>query len=134
MLSRHHEFWEEAIISVYIALEVSFSLVLRRLELEGCPNPTARDAARWLHRHFDQYFGHKAPDATSGYFEEFYEQRIMTLHPASRFGDLPYAPIMHDDLSHLRRSLREILAYLALGVHSTDFYEDVRKNSRFIDE
>jgi len=134
MLSRHHEFWEEAIISAYIAMEASFALILRRLRLEGCENPGARDAGGWIHRHFDEHFGIKRSEKFQKYFQQFYDERIMTLHPASRFGDLPYAPIMHDDLIHLRRSLREILAYLSIGSHGDDFHEDRRSNSRFIDE
>ncbi|GAB2875880.1 hypothetical protein GCM10027093_09160 [Paraburkholderia jirisanensis] len=125
MLSRHYEFSEEAIVSLYIALEASFSLVQRRLRECGNKNPTAHDAAVWLHEHFDAPFGLPAPDATEKYFESFYEERIMTMHPASRYGDMPYAPIMHDDIPHLRRSLREIFAYLLLNEHGPDYEEDV---------
>jgi hypothetical protein len=123
MLSCHYEFFEEAIVSLYIALEASFTLVLRRLKETGANNPTAHDAARWLHEHFSAPFGHSAPDATEKYFAEFYEQRIMTLHPGSRFGDVPYAPNMHDDFSHLRPWLRQILAYLVLGEHDAGYVE-----------
>jgi hypothetical protein len=128
MLSCHYEFSEEAIVSLYIALDASFSLVVRKLKSEGISNPTAHDAALWLHRHFDQPFGLPEPCVTEKYFHEFYEQRVMTLHPASRYGDLPYAPIMHDDISHLRRSLREIFAYLVLGTHGLDYLEDVSRH------
>jgi DNA-binding FadR family transcriptional regulator len=41
----------------------------------------------------------------------------MTFHPASRFGDLPYSPNMHDDIFHLRRWLREVFAYILIGRH-----------------
>lgn len=133
MLSKHYEFLEEAVISTYIAMEASFSLVLRRLAMEGCENPNAHEAARWLHRHFDSHFGMDMPGSASKYFGEFYIERIMALHPASRFGDLPFSPMMRSDLFHLRRALREIVAYLVTGSHSSDFYESVRSNSRFID-
>lgn len=128
MLSYHYEFSEEAVVSLYIALDASFSLVVRKLKSDGLINPGAHDAALWLHQHFDQPFGLPDPDITERYFHEFYEQRIMTLHPASRYGDLPYAPIMHDDIPHLRRSLREIFAYLVLGTHGSDYFEDVRRH------
>lgn len=127
MLSCHYEFSEEAIVSLYIALDASFSLVVRKLKNDGLSNPTAHDAALWLHQHFDRPFGIPEPDVTEKYFHEFYEQRIMTLHPASRYGDLPYAPIMHNDIPHLRRSLREIFAYLVLDKHGADYFEDVRR-------
>lgn len=131
MLRQHYEFSEEAIVSLYIALEASFSLVLRHLrEREGVKNPSAHDAAVWLHKHFDAPFGLPAPDETERYFETFYEERVMTLHPASRYGELPYAPIMHDDIPHLRRSLREIFAYLLLDEHGTDYDDDVDEHVR----
>lgn len=126
MLSCHYEFSEEAIVSLYIALDASFSLVVRQLKTEGFSNPSAHDAALWLHKHFDRPFGLPEPEVTERYFHEFYEQRVMTLHPASRYGDVPYSPNMHDDIPHLRRSLREIFAYLVLGSHGSDYVEDVR--------
>jgi len=105
--------------------------VLRHLrELEGVKNPSAHDAAVWLHEHFDAPFGLPAPDETERYFETFYEERVMTLHPASRYGELPYAPIMHGDIPHLRRSLREIFAYLLLDEHGTDYDDDVDEHVR----
>jgi hypothetical protein len=136
MLCKHYEFYEEAIICTYIAMECSFSLVQRRLKLEGCQEPTAAAAAaaKWLHRNFDEWFGLRKPDASDRYFGEFYIERIKTLHPGNRFGDFPYAPIMHGDLHHLRRVLPEVFAFLVLGAHGPDFLEEVREQSRFIDE
>ncbi|MNU06565.1 hypothetical protein D3C72_2518020 [compost metagenome] len=51
----------------------------------------------------------------------------MTLHPANKHGDTPYAPIMHDDIPQLRRSLREIFAYLLLEEHGPDFHSDLQE-------
>lgn len=130
MLRQHYEFNEEAIGSLYIALDASFSLVKRHLQRLGIKVPSAHDAAVWLHEHFDAPFGLRAPDDTEKYFGEFYEERVMTLHPSNRYGDLPYAPIMHDDIPHLRRSLREIFAYLLLGKHGQDFYRDLQEHLR----
>lgn len=129
MLATHYEFWEEATVIAFIAMEASFQLIVRRLKLEGLKNPNAHDAAKWLHEHFDKPFGLPAPTVEK-YFGEFYEQRVMTLHPSSRFGDVPYAPLMHDDYSHLRRSLREIFAYLVSGSHGPDFYDDLKRSGR----
>lgn len=126
MLSSYYEFFEEAIISAFIALEASFRLIVRKLEREGVRNAGARDAAQWLFKHFDEPMGLPRP-TIERYFEEFYDQRIMTLHPASRFGDNPYAPVSHDDYYHLRSSLREIFAYLAAGSHGPDFHEDAQR-------
>lgn len=129
MLACRREFWEEAIIVSYIALEATFQLVLRKLSELGVTNPSSHNAARWLHENFDKPFGLPAPTVEK-YFEEFYEDRIRTLHPSSRFGESPYAPIMHDDFVHLRRALREIFAFLVSGTHGPDFLEDVRRHGQ----
>lgn len=125
MLACHRAFWEEAIIISYISLEATFQLVIRALEKAGVKNPNSKDASVWLHENFDKAFGHSEP-LTEKYFEEFYEDRIRTLHPSSRFGETPYAPIMHDDFVHLRRSLREIFAFLVSNEHGQDFHEEVK--------
>ena len=126
MLSSYYEFYEEATIAAFIAMEASFRLILRQIQVEGVKQPTAQDAARWLFEHFDKPMGLPEP-TIERYFEEFYDQRVMTLHPSSRFGDNPYAPVSHDDYYHLRSSLREVLAYVAAGSHGPDFYADVKQ-------
>jgi hypothetical protein len=114
MLGHYPEFQEEGAIATYIALDASFQLVLRLLRAAGNPNPSAKDAGRWVYETFDEPL-----DAHSGmdirYFEEFYDQRVQTVHPASRFGDLPFAPIMIDDRIHLRQELPSVFAYMVLG-------------------
>jgi len=126
MLASYQEFWEEAIIISYIALEASFHLVCQELTSFENKNPTAYDAAHWLYNHFDKPFGLPEPTIEK-YFQEFYEDRIKTLHPASRFGKTPFSPIMHGDFSHLRRSLREVFAYLVTGIHGPDYHDDVKQ-------
>lgn len=128
MLACHGEFWEEAIIVSYIALESTFQLVCRLLKEAGISNPTSKDAAKWLYDTFDKPFGLPEP-AIENYFEEFYIDRVRTLHPASRYGESPYSPIMHDDFCHLRRSLREIFAYLVTREHGPDYHEAVRREA-----
>jgi hypothetical protein len=105
---------------------VSFRLVCSRLRTSGNPNPTAHDAAVWMHETFDKHFGHDQPDAMDRYFEEFYDGRVMTMHPSSRFGDFPYAPAMHDDTMHLRRHLRHVFSFLTIGRLDDDFVEEAR--------
>lgn len=131
MLSTHREFWEEATISCYVALDASFSHIKELLAEKGNANATAHDAALWLHEHFDAPFGLPQPDASAKYFEEMYEQRIMTLHPSSRLGEFPIPPMMYEDYMFLRRQLREIFAYFVAGKHGDDYYNDVAEASRF---
>jgi hypothetical protein len=130
MLSCHYEFSEEAVHVLYIALDASYSLVIRQLQKEGIASPTAHDAQVWLHKHFNAPFGLAEPDAAEKYFGEFYDQRVMTFHPASRFGDLPYSPNMHDDIYHLRRWLREVFAYILIGRHDPGHVEALREHAK----
>jgi hypothetical protein len=133
MLSRYSEFIEEATICCFISLEASFRIILRKLEVDGVKSPGAKDAARWLHEHFDSHLGFEAP--LDRYFEEFYDQRVMTLHPSSRFGEFAYAPLAVDDYYHLRGSLRSIFGYLVSGKHDRGFISTVerRKDGRWND-
>lgn len=125
MLGRHQEFGEESVIAAFISLDASFSLVQRKLKSEGVANPSAHDAARWLHRNFYEPFHHEPPGELEKYFEEFYERRISTLHPGSRFGDFPFSPTMWDDAIHLRSQLRQVFSFLACGAHFKDFEDAV---------
>jgi len=126
MLATHHEFMEEATMAAFIAMEASFQLVRRHLQAGGNPNPSSGDAGRWLYETFDQPMGTLASKGMR-YFEAFYDQRIQTVHPASRFGDVPYAPIMVDDWMHLRQALPGIFAYLVLGRHTAFFHRRVEE-------
>ena len=125
MLSRYYEFTEEATIVGFIALEASFSLVVRKLKAGGIANPSATDAGRWLDDTFNRPLG--IDPGERKYFEELYEQRVITMHPSSRYGDCPYAPLAVDDLFDLRRDLREVFAYLVSGGHGPEFNPRVKE-------
>lgn len=131
MLTCHREFYEEGVMSCYIALEASFRIVLRTLAAQGIRDPTSRDAAKWVHTTFNEAFGLPEPSPTARYFEAYYVERVMTLHPLSQYGEVPFAPTMHDDYIFLRRDLRELLAYLVAGEHGDDYHADVRRERRF---
>lgn len=117
MLTRHQEFGEESVIAAFIALDASFTLVQRKLKTEGNSKPSAHDAAKWLHRHLYEPYGHDPPDELEKYFEEFYDSRISTLHPGNRFGDYPFSPTMWDDALHLRSVLRQVFSLLVHCEH-----------------
>ena len=124
MLAANEEFQEEAAIATFIALDASFELVLRELRRQGVDNPCARDAGDWLYRVFEEPLGMFDADGLR-YFEEFYSQRIQTIHPGSRLGDVPFAPVMVDDYIHLRQSLPGIFGFLIRGRHSSHFLHEV---------
>lgn len=131
MLASHSEFFEEALLPLYIALESSFELVKKRLRDDGVLNPTTNDAAIWLHQHFDKHFGHPLPDAADGYFAEYYRGRIMTMHPASRYGVVPYSPTMHDDVLELRENLRKLFSFFVSGRHDSAFEKIIERHGVF---
>jgi hypothetical protein len=109
MLTMHHQFMEETIIDLYISLESSFRLVLRKLRQQGVENPTSKDASAYICSVFN------IVDGADRYFEADYEDRIMSLHPESRFGIFPVAPLGVDDGYALFDNLLEIYAFLIAG-------------------
>ncbi len=108
MISRHHQFLEESINTLFISLEASFRLIIRILENRGAKNVTSGDAATFIARVFNQ-------EPRGKYFEEYYESRVMTMHPESRYGIFPHAPLWVDDCYDLRDALQEVYAYLVAG-------------------
>jgi hypothetical protein len=109
MLSTHYQFFEEATTTLFIALDASFSMVLRELKRQGIKNPSSSDAMKYIHNAFyDIYRADK-------YFEEYYEGRIKTVHPESRFGVFPHAPLMADDFFDLKDDLLEVYTFLLTG-------------------
>lgn len=109
MLRHHRPFAVEALFSMYVSLDASFSLVCRELRKRGVPNPSAVDAGRFL----DEAEG-REPEGMP-YFGEFYSDRIRLMHPENRFGVTPYPPAMNGDLAHLNLALREVYRLLLLG-------------------
>jgi len=118
MLSAHLHFMEEAINTTFISLEASFRIVLKRLEKNGKKCPSSRDAAQYI---ADVFY----LKVTGKYFEEYYESRIMSYHPESRFGIFPHAPLMVDDHYHLFDDLLELYCFLICG------YVDPKHKERY---
>lgn len=122
MLSNYPEFQEEAGIATFIAMDAAFELVLRHLKSLGFKNPSALDAGTWFHETFDGPMGFPLPEQAR-FLSEFYDLRIRTIHPGSRYGDSPYATLAIDDRIHLRQALPVTLAYLLTQAHPPDFYD-----------
>ncbi|WP_133478970.1 hypothetical protein [Cognatilysobacter segetis] len=130
MLGRHREFSAEALMSLYIAMECSFQLVLEALKARGNPNPSASDAAQWMYEVFESPFGEDPPNEGYKYLHDYYESRIATFHPRSRFGDLPFVPHFQDDLIDLRARLSSVFGYMLHGSHTDEFVEAVETFKR----
>lgn len=84
-------------------------MVLRELRKNGLKDPTSSDAMNYIHNAF--YDIHRVDK----YFEEYYEGRIKSMHPESRFGIFPHAPLMADDFYCLADDLLEVYAFLLTG-------------------
>lgn len=124
MLWQHFQFAEEAINTIYISLEASFQLIIRTLKLQGHKCPSSTDAAKFLKKAFFE----DTPEMR--YFEEFYDNRIKSMHPESRFGIHAHAPVMIDDFIHLRDSLIEVYAYIISGLIKPSLLEYVISQNR----
>ena len=111
MLTRHFVFSEQAHYSLYVALDASFQLILGKLRDGGIAQPNSADAAALM----EDAFGEDRSDRR--YFEDYYSDRIMTMHPQSRLGVFPYAPITHSDFYGLYYGLREVFRWLILDEH-----------------
>jgi hypothetical protein len=109
MLGCHMEFTEHACAALWIALDASLRICLREMRALGYVNPSAKDAAGFLDDAFETKY------ESQGYFSDFYEERIKTLHPENRFGTFPSAPLFADEYSTLNDSLQPVYEYLITG-------------------
>jgi hypothetical protein len=116
MLSTHILFMEEAINTLFISLEASFRLILKKLDDIGIKNPSSEDAAQYISKIFYS-------ESANKYFDEYYKSRIMSFHPESRFGIFPHAPLMVDDQFHLFTDLIDIYAFLVCGYVNPKYKE-----------
>ena len=95
MLAMHSQFVEEANYGLYIALDVLFSLIRQELRKRGIPNPTSYDAQALVH----ELFGEE--QSGMRFFEDFYDDRVMTMHPDNRYGEFRHAPLSNCDFHTL---------------------------------
>jgi hypothetical protein len=108
MLGRFPEFLENACMSLWIAMDASMHMIQRGLKESGMDDPTAEDVGRFLDDAFDW-------EDSDGYFVDYYEGRIKTIHPKSRFGVYPGAPLYADDFYDLNASLILVYDFLVTG-------------------
>ena len=109
MLFAHDEFTESAGMSLWVAMEASLEIVKRVLRADGIDSPSARDAGEFLDDAFESEW------ESDGYFADYYEDRIKTIHPASRYGVYPGPCLSHDDVWDLGVSLIPVYDFLVTG-------------------
>ncbi|MCW2349812.1 hypothetical protein [Sphingobium sp. B12D2B] len=108
MVAIHVELAEEANYPLYVALDALFSLIRRQLIKMGNSNPTSHDAQNFVHDLFEE------DHSGMRFFEDFYEDRVMTMHPDNRYGIFRHAPISHSDFYSLFIMVREVYREFAL--------------------
>jgi hypothetical protein len=109
MLFSFGEFNESAGMSLWVSMEASLEIVKGILRAHGIERPTAKDAGEFLDDAVDNQF------ASAGYFTDYYEDRIKTVHPASRYGVFPGAGLAHDDVWELGIDLVHLYDFLITG-------------------
>jgi hypothetical protein len=109
MLMHHQMFTLEALYSLYVALDATFSLIRGKLKEQGVENPDAWDAQAFLEE------AEGRPAEGFPYFGDFYVDRVCTMHPESKWGVFPYAPVSNCDAHTLFEELREVFRLLILG-------------------
>jgi hypothetical protein len=108
MIAMHSEFAEEANYALYLALDALFSLTRRHLRERGNPNPSSFDAQAFIHDLFGQ------EQSGQRFFADWYDERVMTMHPENRFGIFRHAPISHCAFHTLFEDVREVYRELVL--------------------
>lgn len=106
MCWKHLEIAGAAVLQLYVALDASLHLVLRLLHEQGVSNPGALDAGALIDEVFNPGID------TGSYFQDYYEDRIKTMHPSSRFGVFAVPPHDADGYYFLRHALVEVYHWL----------------------
>ena len=108
LLSAHHIFHTEACISLHIAMEATLQIILRRLR-NTIQNPSNKDASKYICEVFQSQY------IPEHYFEDYYTDRIVAVHPSNRVGTFPDAPLAADDFADLYEELRSVYDFLLTG-------------------
>lgn len=116
LLSIHHIFHTEACISMHIAMEATLQIILRRLR-KTMQNPSNKDASKYLGEKFKNKY---TPEK---YFEDYYRDRILAVHPSNRIGTFPDAPLCTDDFYDLYEDLKSVYDFLITGNIQTNYEE-----------
>jgi hypothetical protein len=109
MLWARREFQEQAIAMLHVALAASQEMIFDILRRDGNPNPSSKDASARL----ALAFGDDPRGDT--YFAEYYEDRIVIVHPRSRHGTFVSPPLSADDFYDVRPDLIAVYVWLLTG-------------------
>jgi hypothetical protein len=100
---------EEAAISLFVSMSAALEIIRLRLSDEaGKDMPYSA-----VYDYFRRTFEHG--DEVAEYYEARYEERIIAVHPANKFGEFWTLPLMMGDVYHLRKSLIGFYRHILLG-------------------
>jgi len=99
-------FVDTACLELYVALEATLHIVLKRLKESGLKNPSNKDASDYILKKFGESY------RLDRYYQDFYDDRIKALHPDSRFGTAKFVPLYVDDLYTLYNNLLRNFEFL----------------------
>ena len=102
-------FVETACLEVYVSLEATLQIILNRLRSKGMVNPSNKDASNYLLEGFGVSY------RLEKYYEEYYNDRIVAVHPSSRFGVAKFTPLYVADLYSLYDDLLRNYEFLITG-------------------
>lgn len=109
MLWSRLEFGEPATMMLHISLAATQELIFDMLRQEGNPNPSSKDASERLARAFGD------DPRGDNYFQEYYADRNIIVHPRSCHGTYSYPPLAADDFYDLRPDLVAVYVWLITG-------------------
>lgn len=115
MLWNHRFFSEVAMNTLFISMEACYRMVLRELRGRGVEEPTAKDAATFVHETFESHLNIPESERHEKFFEYDYFTRVTSFHPESRHGTFQHPEMMADDYYDLADSLKTLLRYLLVG-------------------
>jgi len=99
---------EDAALPLFIAMGASFEFI--RLWLEEQRGSASMDDVY-------EYIDHNLPEdrEASEWFKWMYEERVVAVHPANRFGEFWTSPMMTGMIFELRKSLHSLYRHIITG-------------------
>ncbi|WP_158785895.1 hypothetical protein [Granulicella sp. L46] len=110
MASQHPEFFESALLSLWIALDAAQSIVFNRLREAGNKNPSSAEAAQYV------YDAYGFEGVWEKFFEDDYANRIRFIHPENRYGAQARPWGFADDFFELNENLIDLFYFFATDI------------------
>lgn len=100
---------EDSCLPLFVSMGSAMEFIRLHLSHERGSEQPMREVYEYLRESFP--YG----DEVVEYFEEMYDYRVLTIHPASRLGEYWTPPLMVGDVYHLRKSLMSLYRHILTG-------------------